>query len=193
MASQYDVFQAPQKHPQPPIVTTETVPVIVTVDSYGVAAASKYKYTVEISPLRDVVSIELIQATAPVGNGEDIYLILNVNGYSKVESNNNRTRDSFCIIPFQEGRFNMQRTDSTPDDNYIYYFPEPTRLSKLDIEFDSPWAHTQPPQLGVPVINNWRTQFGNEENILTFEIRTLSRAPKTDARYRSSASGPWAA
>ena len=184
MASQYDVFQAPQKHPQPPIVTTETVPVIVTVDSYGVAAASKYKYTVEISPLRDVVSIELIQASAPIGNAADLYLILNVNGYSKVKSNNNRARDSFCsIFPSQGARFNMRRTGSTPDDNYIYYFPEPTRLSKLDIEFVSPSGANYALAGG----------FGADENMLTFEIRTLSRAPKTDARYRSSASGPWAA
>jgi hypothetical protein len=188
MASQYELaFKAPQKQAPPPIASVSAVPVVLSVDSYNIPADNRNKYTVELASdtgagvgaLRDVVSIELIQASVPV-NGNDLYVILNVNGYSRVKSNNNNAANSFCIIPCQNPGvdvFNsMRRTGSTPDDNYVYYFPEPSRLSKLEIELVSP--------TGDNIVYN-------DNHLLTFEIRTLNRAPKTDARFHSNVQGPW--
>jgi hypothetical protein len=167
--------------PHSPHHTWNTVPIILSVDTYGLGENDRSKYTVNIDPIRDVVSIELIQASIPV-NGQDLYVILNINGYSRVKSNNNNAKDSFCIIPCQNPGIdvfhNMRRTGSLPDDNYIYYFPEPSRINKLQIELISP--------TGNPIIYN-------DNHALTFEIKTLNRAPKTEARFQASSGvrGPW--
>jgi hypothetical protein len=200
MTSQYDsaFHTIKQLHPTLPNTSigstaTNTVPVIVTVDSYNLPLNARSKYTVDIQQIgqfRDVVSIELIQASVPSEALTDMFVILNVNGYSKVVSNNNNARNSFCIIPFQnvgvDTYYNMRRS-STPDDNYIYYFPEPARISKLDIEFLRPGA--------AGFANNTTIEggaaFNNRHHVLTFEIRTLNRVAKPDARYQGSVAGPW--
>jgi len=201
MTSQYDsaFHTIKQLHPTLPNTSTgstatNTVPVIVTVDSYNRPLNARSKYTVDIQQIgqfRDVVSIELIQAYVPCETLTDMFIILNLNGYSKVVSNNNNARNSFCIIPFQnvgDTYYNFRRS-STPDDNYIYYFPEPARISKLDIEFLRP----------NPLVQGFATNhaedngaaFNNRHHVLTFEIRTLNRVAKPDARYQGSVAGPW--
>jgi hypothetical protein len=200
MSSQYDsVFNTVQSIPPQLAVSnnshtaTNTVPVIVTIDSYGLALNARNKYSVSIDNLaasfRDVVSIELIQAFIPPADANDLFLILNVNGYSKVTSNNNNARTSFCLIPAtnpgNDTYYNMRRTSSIPDDNYVYYFSEPTRISKLDIEFTRPDGSA--PATNVTNGNG----FNGRHHVLTFEIRTLNRAPKADGRYRGNVTGPW--
>ena len=191
MESQYDLAY---KGPPPtgkgqtaaPYHTWNTVPITLTVDTYGINQDSRNKYTVDLAaatmfgaPIRDVISIELIQASIPV-NGADLYVILKVNGYSRVQSNNNNAQSSFCTIPCQNPGVdvfhNMKRMGSLPDDNYIYYFSEPSRLSKLEIELVSP--------SGVPIVYN-------DNHVLTFEIKTLNRAPKPESRYQNGVRGPW--
>jgi hypothetical protein len=203
MESQYDqAYKAPPSRPAQGHSTWNTIPVVLTVDSYNIGQDNRNKYTINfasapardaagaeiptpssihtgIGALRDVVSIELIQASIPV-NGADLYVIVNVNGYSRVKSNNNNAQNSFCTIPCQNPGVdvfhNMRRTGSLPDDNYIYYFPEPARLNKLEIELVSP--------TGIPIVYN-------DNHVLTFEIKTLNRAPKTEARYQNGVRGPW--
>ena len=203
MESQYDkAYKAPPSIAPSPHHTWNTVPVVLTVDTYNIGQDNRNKYTINfastpqrdaagaeipspssinagIGPLRDVVSIELIQASIPV-NGNDLYVILNVNGYSKVKSSNNNAQNSFCTIPCGNPGVdvfhNMRRTGSIPDDNYVYYFPEPSRLNKLDIDLTSP--------TGVPIVYN-------DNHVLTFEIKTLNRAPKPESRYQSGTRGPW--
>jgi hypothetical protein len=113
MTSQYDsaFHSIKQLHATLPNTSigstaTNTVPVIVTVDTYGLdAGVTRNKYSVGlpdgIGSFRDVVSIELIQATVPAEAVNDFFIILKVNGYSNVISNNNNARNSFCIIPLQ--------------------------------------------------------------------------------------------
>lgn len=196
MTSQYDsaFHTIKQLHPTLPNTSTgstatNTVPVIVTVDSYNLPLNARSKYTVDLpQPFRDVVSIELIQASVPSDLLTDMFVILNVNGYSKVVSNNNNARNSFCIIPFQNvgvDTYYTMRRSSTPDDNYIYYFPEPTRISKLDIEFLRPGA------AGFSITQAQDAGFNGRHHVLTFEIRTLNRVAKPDARYQGSVAGPW--
>jgi hypothetical protein len=133
--------------------------------------------------LRDVISIELVQASVPLiaGAEPDLYIIMSLNGYNRLHSNNNTTKKGFCTIPLQnpllDTYYTMRRTGSTPDDNYIYYFPEPTRLNKLDIEFLS--------------ARNRNVVFANVNYTLTFEIRMLNRTPKPDARFQNGVQGPW--
>jgi hypothetical protein len=186
--SQYDQsYKAPTGGGNATYNTWNTVPITVTVDTYA-AANPKNKLNINFDGpdglgygvLRDVVSIELVQAVIPEIDGADRYVIVNVNGYSRVKSNNAFAKNSFCTISNKDAinnLFILNRTGSTPDDNYIYYFPEPARLSRLDIEFVSP-------TLG--------TQTGNLANSsLTFEIRTLNRTPKPDSRFQQGVRGPW--
>jgi hypothetical protein len=177
--------------------TWNTVPVTITVDTYGLANGdAKNKLSVNFDGdganglgygvLRDVVSIELVQAVIPVPDGSltDRYVIVNVNGYSRVKSNNQFAKNSFCTISNKDiinNLFILNRTGSTPDDNYIYYFPEPARISKLDIEIASPVVG--------PVGTNWDGDAAH--STFTFEIRTLNRTPKPEARFQQGVKGPW--
>lgn len=206
--SQYDKsYMKPSGGGNSTYNTWNTVPATIVVDSYNFANdAAKNKLTVNFEGegsvdgdgvinglghgvLKDVVSIELVQASVPIitditipaPSPPELYVILNVNGYSRVLSNNNFTRKGFCTIHLQNPAldtfYTMKRTGSTPDDNYIYYFPEPTRLGKLDIEFLSGRAN--------------EVKFGGSNYSLTFEIRMLNRTPKPDSRFQQGVQGPW--
>ncbi len=184
MSSQYDLaYKSPANQPQN-TSTTNTVPVTITIDTYSFAnGVARDNYTVDFAEtLRDVVSIELIHASIPTiagagGNDNERYIILRVNDYSKVKSNNNRARNSFCTIPLNGTAHSITRS-STPDDTYIYYFPTPTRLSNITIQLASP-AGTA---LGA---------MGNTHHVLTFEVRTLNRVPKPENKYQGNINGPW--
>jgi hypothetical protein len=182
MSTQYDLaYKSPVNHPQN-TSTTNTVPVTINVDTYGFAdGVARDNYTVDfVETLRDVVSIELVHASIPTiaDNAADRYIILRVNDYSKVKSNNNRTRNSFCIIPLNGTAHSVTRS-STPDDSYIYYFPTPTRLSNITIRLARPSSDTA---LGA---------MNNNHHVLTFEVRTLNRVPKPENKYQGNINGPW--
>jgi len=194
--SQYDKsYQSPSGSGNSTYNTWNTVPVTITVDTYGITGA-KNRLSVNFDGdgtnglgygvLRDVVSIELVQAVIPVAEASltDRYVIVNVNGYSRVKSNNQFAKNSFCTISNKDiinNLFILNRTGSTPDDNYIYYFPEPVRLSRLDIEISSPVVG--------PVGTNWDGD--GAHSTFTFEIRTLNRTPKPEARFQQGVQGPW--
>ena len=205
--SQYDLsYQRPSGNGNATYNTWNTVPMTVIIDSYNFTDADanglKKKITVNFEGtgtgtgandlgygvLRDVISIELVQASVPAIPDPavavvdpELYVIMYLNGYARLQSNNNTTKKGFCTIPLQnpgvDTYYTMRRTGSTPDDNYIYYFPEPTRLNKLDIEFLS--ARNSP------------VNFANVHYTLTFEIRMLNRTPKPDARFQNGVQGPW--
>ncbi len=200
--SQYEQsYQRPSGNGNSVYNTWNTVPMSVIIDSYTFAnGGAKNKLTVNFEGtgagngsdslgygvLKDVISIELVQASVPaIGDpavvDPELYVIMYLNGYSRLQSNNNTTKKGFCTIPLQnpgvDTYYTMKRTGSTPDDNYIYYFPEPTRLNKLDIEFLS--------------ARNSAVDFENFHYTLNFEIRMLNRTPKPDARFQNGVQGPW--
>lgn len=200
--SQYDLsYQRPSGTGNATYNTWNTVPMTVIVDSYNfINDRDKKKITVNFEGtgtgtgandlgygvLRDVISIELVQASVPAIPDPpladpQLYVIMYLNGYARLQSNNNTTKKGFCTIPLQnpgvDTYYTMRRTGSTPDDNYIYYFPEPTRLNKLDIEFLS--------------AKNTEINFANVHYTLTFEIRMLNRTPKPDTRFQNGVQGPW--
>lgn len=140
----------------------KTIPVVFTVDSR--TAADKSKYTVELpSEYRDVVSIELIKALIPV-EGTDLYTIIRVNNWSRVIGNTNALQQSFCAVycpdPGNNNYHTLHRTGCEPDDAYTYYFREPARIRRLDIELIRPDG-TAP------------LYAADQQHVLTFEIRTL--------------------
>ncbi len=194
------------QHP-PTYSTPISAPIIITIDNYTLPEddAKKPKYVfdfdgteggVGLGAIRDVVSIELIHANVPITDDE-LYTILRVNDYSRVRSNNTLAKNSFCLIanqnPAMDTYYSVRRIGSTPDDNLTYFFPEPTKLNKLEIEFASPSGATiefyetaeDAAAAGHAVRQILRY-------ILTFEIRTLNRAPpKPDFRFNQPVKGPW--
>jgi hypothetical protein len=222
--SQYDKsFQEPVIPPTPSYSSWDTVPIHITIDNYGIihalnddTLARRSRQTFEFEgtnginaglnvgcgAIRDVVSIELIRATVPI-NAAEIYTILRVNNYSNVKSSNPFAKNSFCIIPLDnpsmDDYYTISRTSNKPDDRYTYYFPEPTRISKLDIEFVSPTGDeiifeettvVNDPDTGDPEEVTQHTNY-----VLVFEIRTLNRAPKPESRFQNCLAGknnsPW--
>ena len=220
MYSQYSSYDQSYKEPtiksNPTYSTTNSAPIIITVDNYDLtpenAIKNKYSFNfagsndvdaagiargnpaeIDLGAIRDVVSIELIYANVPVVDGE-LYTILRLNNYSRVRSSNKHAKNSYCLIhnqnPGTDEYYSVRRL-GTPDDTMIHYFSEPTKLNKLDIEFLNP--------LGNAV---WFTEDGTEPElgaeivpvryVLTFEIRTLNRGPpKPDARFNNPVKGPW--
>jgi hypothetical protein len=224
--SQYDqAFKEPEIKPGPTYSHWDTIPVIITVDNYSgdldeilnpdkYTEAMKSKVTfnfvgdeirgIGCGVLRDVVSIELISAMVPVNNAE-IFMCLKVNNYSKIKSNNALLKDSFCLLYNENPSLNdycslTKRSAGKSDDHFTYYFPEPTKISTLDIEFVSPTGdaiifaemdNSNPPKPAVDANENpIHTYY-----MLTFEIRMLNSAPKPEARFRNGVAGgkgsPW--
>jgi len=219
--SQYDqAFKEPEIKPGPTYSHWDTIPVIITLDNYSAnldvavpgiankteAMNSKVTFNLEgdgirgigCGVLRDVVSIELISAMVPV-NGAEIFMGLKVNNYSKLKSNNALLKDSFCLLYNENPSLNdycsiTKRSAGKSDDLFTYYFPEPTKISTLDIEFVSPtgdqiiFAETGLDNV-IPENPN-HTYY-----MLTFEIRMLNSAPKPEARFRNGIAGgkgsPW--
>ena len=158
-----------------------TIPVIIAVDTRNIpnvnanGGALKSKFTVSLSSeFRDVVSIELVNAIIP--HTIDInnnalpfpYLILNVNNLKKVAGNTNDLESSFCIIGSsvqENNNYIHKRRGSVPDDVYTYYYREPTRINKLDIQLSAP-AGTSP------------NFVAGDHPVLVFEIRTLTQHRK---------------
>ena len=146
-----------------------TIPVIIAVDTRNIL--NKSKFTVSLSSeFRDVVSIELVNAIIPPTTNNALqfpYLILNVNNLKKVTGNTNDLESSFCIIgsSVQENNYNHKRLGSVPDDVYTYYYREPTRINKLDIQLTAPD--------GTPP-----TFADGDHPVLVFEIRTLTQHRK---------------
>lgn len=146
---------------------TKSVPIIYTVFH------SDNNYNIDLtSPIRDVVSIELIRAVIPTGvhpvNGvnlaPDPYVTLYLNGYSRITSNNNDSTGGFCNIYSDiPGWYTYNRAMQYESSN-IYYFPEPTRLQRLNISISEP-AHP-------PVVVHGTT-LNYHNHVLTFEIKTL--------------------
>ena len=218
MYSQYSSsYKEPTIISNPTYSTTQSAPIIITVDNYDLTPANaiKNKYVfnfagsndvdaagiargnpaeIDLGAIRDVVSIELIYANVPVVDGE-LYTILRLNNYARVRSSNKNAKNSYCLIhnqnPGSDEYYSVRRTGSTPDDTMIYYFSEPTKLNKLDIEFVNPlgaavWftADGTEPEVGDPIVP--------VRYVLTFEIRTLNRGPpKPDARFNNPVKGPW--
>ena len=217
MYSQYSSYDQSYKEPtitsNPTYSTTNSAPIIITVDNYDLTPANaiKNKYVfnfagnndivlggsaaeLDLGAIRDVVSIELIYANVPVVDGE-LYTILRLNNYSHVRSSNKHAKNSYCLIhnqnPGTDAYYSVRRAGSTPDDTMIHYFSEPTKLNKLDIEFVNPlgnavWftANGTEPAVGAPIVPI--------RYVLTFEIRTLNRGPpKPDARFNNPVKGPW--
>ena len=157
-----------------PYGSWNTVPVAISIDSYNLPLVAGNvipgKYTTMLPCIyREVVSIELVHAIIPIPNANSPYVSLKINGLSRVESNNNNTRGSFCVL-YQDNQgdthFRFKRVGSTPDDKYIYYFPEPVKLNKFDIEILTPDG---------AICNG-----ANDTNhhVLTFEVKCLNRAVK---------------
>ena len=127
-------------------------------------AYARDQYTVPLpSVFRDTVSIELIKAAVPEPEGcidlDRRYLILSI-GFSHIIGNNPAVTGSFCnLYPSAAGGYSYTR-GGTPDVGYIYYFPEPGTLSKLDIRLTYPDGR-------APVFQG--------DHVLTFEIRGLNQ------------------
>lgn len=141
---------------------TANIPIIYTV----LRDDAVNNYSIDLtSPIRDVVSIELIRAFIPnVGANIDIpYVTLHLNGYSRITSNNNNSTGGFCNIycdnPLVAPWYTYNRAMQCESSN-IYYFPEPTRLQRLNISISEPTAGDT---LNYP------------NHVLTFEIKTLCR------------------
>ncbi len=148
----------------------KTVPLIFIVDNEifrGNNAAAPNKYTVELpSTYKDVISIELIQALITVPAGTD-YVTLYVNNYSRTLGNATHLNSSFCTIlndysvtDGANSKIIYKRPGSQPDESYIYYFSEPTKLSKINIEIRD--------SAGIVL--------AAARHILMFEIRSLAQA-----------------
>ena len=156
----------------------DTVPVTITIDSFFFNPTNdnqnppivQGKYTTMLPCIyREVVSIELVHAIFPIANPNNPYVILKVNGLSRIESNNNNTRGSFALVyndNQNDAHYRLKRAGSTPDDKNIYYFPEPVKLNKFDIEFVDP--------SNGATINS----AANANHVLTFEVKCLNRAVK---------------
>jgi hypothetical protein len=215
MYSQYSSYDQSYKEPtirsNPTYSTTQSAPIIITVDNYDLtpenAIKNKYSFNfagtndatggssaeIDLGAIRDVVSIELIYANVPIVDGE-LYSILRLNNYARVRSSNKHAKNSYCLIHNQNpgsAEYYSVRRLGTPDDTMIYYFPEPTKLNKLDIEFVNPLGEV------IWFTETGEAPVGNEDIIpvryvLTFEIRTLNRGPpKPDARFNNPVKGPW--
>lgn len=141
---------------------TAHIPIIYTVSNGG------NNYTIDLtSPIRDVVSIELIRALVPLGVGDvaanPAFVTLHLNGYTRITSNNNNSTGGFCNIYCENPVVNDWYTYNKTmhhDSSNIYYFPEPTRLQRLNISFSDPEEGTV-------------LTYAN--HVLTFEIKTLGR------------------
>lgn len=217
-ASYDQSYKEPTIISNPTYSSTRSAPIIITVDNYGLQDNGQdddearlpkhvFKFSgtndtvtgenpaeIDIGTIRDVVSIELIYANVAIADGGELYTILRVNDYSRVRSSNPLAKNSFCLIhnqnPGADECYSVRRAGSTPDDTMIHYFPEPTKLNKLDIEFVSPMGDAfvfkgpnpngvNPPEVTV-------------HYVLTFEIRTLNRGPpKPDVRFNNPVKGPW--
>jgi len=164
-ATRYDRVYHPSQN--------NTIPLIITVDTRGyaqgaTAISNKTDYTIPLSSdFRDVVSIELVHAIVP-NKGFD-YVILSLNGYKKMIGNSNQLESSFCTIgstdPAHNNSLVHKRFGCIPDDIYTYYFPEPTRLNKLEIQLTNPDGTTP----------SYST---SDHHMLTFEIRTMLQQRK---------------
>lgn len=150
-----------------------TIPVVITVDTRGYSQGStsisnKANYVIPLSSdFRDVVSIELVHAIVPNKGFE--YVILSLNGYKKMIGNSNQLESSFCCIGSPDPNHNNslvhKRFAGIPDDTYTYYFPEPSKLSKLEIQLTNPDG-------SVPVYSS------SDHHVLIFEIRTMLQQRK---------------
>jgi hypothetical protein len=130
-------------------------------------------------------------------------MALKVNNYSKLKSNNTLLKDSFCLLYNENPSLNdycslTKRSAGKSDDHFTYYFPEPTKISTLDIEFVSPTGDSI---IFAETTANNEIVLDGEGNpthtyyMLTFEIRMLNSAPKPEARFRNGIAGgkgsPW--
>jgi hypothetical protein len=220
--SSYDEsYKEPTIISNPTYSTTRSAPIIVTVDNYGLqdngldtdearlpkhvfkfsgandTATGENPAELDIGAIRDVVSIELIYANVAIADGGELYTILRVNDYSRVRSSNPFAKNSYCLIHNQNpgaDEFYSVRRLGIPDDTMIHYFPEPTKLNKLDIEFISPMGDPfvfkgPNPNIVDPAVDPAEVTV---HYVLTFEIRTLNRGPpKPDARFTNPVKGPW--
>lgn len=212
MYSQYSSYDQSYKEPtiisNPTYSSTRSAPIIITVDNYGLqdngedtdeARLPKHVFDLDVvgpGAIRDVVSIELIYANVAIADGGELYTILRVNDYSRVRSSNPLAKDSYCLIHNQNpgaDEFYSVRRIGIPDDTMIHYFPEPTKINKLDIEFISPMGDAF--VFKGPNPNMVEPDDPAEVTVhyvLTFEIRTLNRGPpKPDVRFNNPVKGPW--
>ena len=69
----------------------------------------------------------------------DRYISMNILGFERCDSNNDRIASSFAIIPLisgDPGTFSMlQQLNCIDAESYIHYFPEPRKVHKLQLEF----------------------------------------------------------
>jgi hypothetical protein len=94
---------------------------------------------------------------------------LHVNGYSRTIGNTEATIGSLCNIYLPDSYitgdnvlYSYKRQGSQPDESYVYYFPSPSKVGKLDITLYLP--------------NGALATFGNDQRfVLCFELRALSR------------------
>lgn len=152
----------------------KTVPLIFIVDNLNIGETvdkqnnpvffSPSKCSVDLpSTYKDVVSIELIQASFTIPFNND-YITLNVNNYSRTLGNATHLNSSFCTImnDYSVAAGNKaiyKRSGSQPDESYIYYFSEPAKLSRLNIE----------------MLDNTGAALADGRHILIFEIRALAQ------------------
>ena len=142
-----------------------SVPVIYTI------RGSEDSYTIDLPSYRDVVSIELIQAIVPIASADHLFFSLQLNNYQRTQGNTTSLNSSFCNIlaektPVVNQHYTYYRKGGHPDDAFIYYFDEPSRLGKFQVRLVAPD--------GTNLFSGTPQDFV-KDHVLVFEIRSLSQ------------------
>jgi hypothetical protein len=81
----------------------------------------------------------IITSDYPANLELDRYITMNILGFERCDSNNDRVQSAFAIIPLMSGdpgTFAMlQGLNCVDAESYIHYFPEPRKVHKLQVEF----------------------------------------------------------
>lgn len=95
------------------------------------------------------------------------YVTMKIRGFDRCEGNTTALDGAFAVIPLDttEGSYTLIKEGDTVDsDTYVYYFPEPKPLTRLEITFYDPYGNVY--------------NFNGHDHYMIFQIQSLTRPVK---------------